>query len=282
MDKRNTIKRALIPYVLVICIALLMEVFIFNGRCFESLFFEEKMLGEFGSWIDNESEEGVSSLFIDIGGYKIKNLYLDLSYVDNATKVPEAATVGIAVEDQLLFDGDHMIRPVTERVIMDSVPVSKYVFFPTYGNTEQIRINFPRQEGKRLYLREVKLNAHRPLFFSLGRFLLILVFGLGLCAFRPASKMWKIKVDEAGKNGKIIFLAFYIFITALVLWWTFQNPLNFPGESDSFMPYAELAKALANGRTYVGEQDQTSGIVGGEMSIWHDGVKGVLFDASHA
>lgn len=73
-------KKELLPCILVVCVALLIEIFVFNIRSYESLFYEEKMLGEFESFVESDEEVGISSLYINTGGEKIHNIYLNLFF----------------------------------------------------------------------------------------------------------------------------------------------------------------------------------------------------------
>ena len=170
------LKKRILPYVLVVCLALLTEIFIFNFRSYESLLYKEKMLGEFESHIENDVKEGRSSLYIDAKGETIKNIYLDMGMFDTNRKILEDGHVYIAIQEV----GDSFFNVVAERVIGPETHAAKYIFWKTKGETNQVRVDFPLREGKSLRLYEVKLNAHRPLFFSILRFLILTSAGI-LC-----------------------------------------------------------------------------------------------------
>ena len=62
MKETGKMKDKITPFILVFCIAAVVEIFVFNFRCYESLFYKEKLLGEFESFVENDEGAGISSL----------------------------------------------------------------------------------------------------------------------------------------------------------------------------------------------------------------------------
>lgn len=268
-------KKKILPFLLVICISLLAEIFVFNFRSYESLFYNEKLMGEFESYVENDEKAGISSLFINTGGEKIHNIYLNMGFIDKQSGILEGGSAAIAVQDEMLYDGNPFLRPVTERFIMPEVAASQYVFFSTYGGTQNIRINFPLRDDKSLRLFEIKLNAHRPLLFSFGRFIIMVIAGLFILAFRKESVLWKIKAAEPGKAGYIALTGLFAAIMAVAAWWMLANPLHFRTDFD---PYAELARAITRGETFVASAEDHGGVTDAITSIWNGTGDKVYFD----
>jgi hypothetical protein len=192
MKENGGLKKKILPCILVVCIALLIEIFVFNIRSYESLFYEEKMLGEFESFVENDEQAGISSLYINTGGEKIHNIYLNMGYMDAVSGKLEGGSVSIAVKEA----GASSFFTVADTMISPDHTASQYVFFNTKGSEEQIRIVFPLREKKSIRLYEVMLNAHRPLFFSWLRFILLIIAG-GLCFI--AGKAFAVKKEKAQK-----------------------------------------------------------------------------------
>ncbi len=200
MKENTTIKKKLLPYVLVVCIALLIEIFVFNFRSYGSLFYEEKLLGEFESHVENDKEAGVSSLFINTAGEMIHNIYLDLGFLDRQSGRLEGGGVEVAIQDETVYEGNRSFRQVTERAIIPDKGETKYVFFVSYEGIQQIRINFPLRDDKSLRIYEIKLNAHRPIFFSFGRFVIMVVVGVLILVLYKKFAVRKLKPVEPGKT----------------------------------------------------------------------------------
>lgn len=199
MKENGGLKKKILPCILVVCIALLIEIFVFNIRSYESLFYEEKMLGEFESFVENDEQAGISSLYINTGGEKIHNIYLNMGYMDAVSGKLEGGSAAIAVKDA----GSASFRGIADKAVSPDRPATQYIFINTKGNEEQIRIDFPLRETKSIRLYEVKLNAHRPLFFSALRFAVIAVAGiviLFVCGKLAVKKDKDNKADESGNE----------------------------------------------------------------------------------
>ena len=162
MKDKVSLKKRIIPYLLVLCIAMLAELFIFNFRSYESLGYEEKLLSEFDTFVDNDENAGIASLYINTGGVIIHNVFLNMALVDPVSGSKEEGKAVILVKES----GNSSLREVTEKVIRPDHPADQYIFWKSKCEIEQIRIDFPFQEGKSLRIYEIKLNAHRPLFFE--------------------------------------------------------------------------------------------------------------------
>jgi len=179
-EKRKSI---ISSFVIIICLALMVEIFLFNFRTYRSLFFEEKMLGKYETWVENDEENNSSSLFINTNGEKVYDLFIDAGLLDEARGELDEVTVKIDIGDKDMNTGKILFNPVTEILLSPSDPSSHYVFLDNPRSADQIRMDFQAQKGKSLRLYEVKLNAHRPLFISWKRSLLLLAAGTVLFAF---------------------------------------------------------------------------------------------------
>ena len=273
--KDDVTQKKLIPYVLIVCVALLIEIFVFNLRSYESLFYNERSLEEFEAYVENDEAADLSSLFINTAGEKIYNIYLNIGCMDKLSGEVESCNVAIAVQDELLYNGNPFLRPITERDIMPQIEASQYVFFNTHGGTQNIRINFPITDDKSLIINELKLNAHRPLIFSFSRFIIIVIAGVFIRAFRKESVLWKTKASEPGRNGYIVLICIFVAMMGLAVWWMIVNPLHMQTDFD---PYAELARAITRGETYVATSQEYSGIDDAITSIWSGSGDKICFD----
>ena len=195
MKENGSVKNKILPFVLVICIAALLEIFVMNFRSYQSLFYKEKLLGEYESFVENDEKAGISSLFINTRGDKINNIFLNMAFLDAQSGALEEGPATIAVQES----GGASFRTVAEKHIEPEKEAEQYVFWGTKGGTEQIRIDFPLREGKSLRLFEVKLNARRPLFFSYLRFLILAAAGI-LCY--NAGKALFVKKDKEHETDK--------------------------------------------------------------------------------
>ena len=176
MKEKVLINKKIQPYLLIICIALLVEIFVFNIRSYETLFYKEKLLGELPSRVETDDKRAISSLFIEINGEKVHDIFLNAAMLDEESGALEAVGIEIFVLDRNTKD----YRQILNTLVSSDNPSSQYVFNVTEEGVEQIRIDFHIQEGKRLRLYEIKINAHRPLFLVWWRFLIILSIGVGL------------------------------------------------------------------------------------------------------
>lgn len=182
---------------LIICSSFFVEIFVFNFRTYESLFYQERLLGEFESRVEAEEENGVSSLFITVNGEKIKNLFLDVAFKDAESETLEGVKTVIAAQG----GKDADFRVAAEQMIYPDKAASKYVFLSTGGNTEQIRIDFPVQKGKSLRVFGVKINAHRPLYILWWRLGLVCAIGLFVFFLSAYLRKGTSVPDQDGESG---------------------------------------------------------------------------------
>ncbi len=192
MGNTNMSKKRILLFLLIICISLLVEIFVFNFRSYESLFFNEKFMGEFESYVENDEEAGFSRLFIHTGGERIHNIYINAGFIDKSNGKLEECSAAIAVKNV----GASSFNIVAETVISSENPVSGYIFLNNKENAEQIRIDFPLRATKSIRIYEIKLNAHRPLFFSALRFLAMSATGIVIIIVCGKLKAKKDKEDK--------------------------------------------------------------------------------------
>ena len=282
-NNKNVVGK-LFPYIVVLFIAVVIEVAVFNFRAFESLFFQERNLTDYyvqtdyGTMLDNgdiriEGDAFVVSIVLE--GEDVHNVYVDAEYVDEAGNGTGVCDVQLYVQDELLSAGEQMVRPQIQRKIFRQIPASEYMFYTPFGKTQMLQLDFYPEAGRVIRLHDMRVNVKRPLFISGGRLLLLFLLGVVLVMFRPASELWTIKAAELGKRGKLVCLAFFAVFILGFAYWILQNSLYF---KQTFQPYAELARTFLRGECSVGDATEAVAALEDKLVSWGRETDGIKFD----
>lgn len=246
---RELIKKLL----LLLCCAVLIEVFLFNFRSIQSLFYEEHPWTEFDISIEGANvyedglifiTDGAASITINDLFMDVKNVRLDLEAVDFAA-LPNMEN-GVCYADFFITDeGSSQDYQFVRRDILHGNLTSQYQWMQTVGKIMDMRIDISMPTGNLFRIHDITINAKKPLDFSGVRFCvisLVLLLGYG---FRRGSVWWrKDCVRLGGREKAVLFAVFFIFYGTS--WFLMaSNPLI---AYDDYMPYQELAWALDAGQ----------------------------------
>ena len=191
---------------IILILPLILEVFVFNFRFWESLFF--------GS-IDNVStryEDGV--FYADNINAKIRNVYVA------TTDTTDAVSLRVIVSDQANTGFGY---DVTE--IVNSIEESKYIRVHPDGVVKSLKIDFsPYHDLNNAYPGnvEVRFNTVRPFIFRVIRFIALMAVTAIVIVFRPKCKLYSVKLWDEGKkmchdNKMIISFAIILLCSAWIL-----------------------------------------------------------------
>ena len=277
-------KNVLFPYLVILGIAMMLEIFVFNWRSFQTLFYQEHELTEYytqfdyGTITENgdievQGEAFVISIVPD--GEEIHNVFLDAETVDQNGEATGKCDVQLYVQDELLSGGEKMVRPQTERKIFHSIPASQYLFYTPFGKTQMLQLDFFPQNGERIRIHDLRVNVKRPLLISGWRILLLFLFGSLITLFRPGSGLWEIKAVESGTAGRSVCALLYGGFLVAMLCLIIQNPLYL---KQDFRPYQELARAFLSGSSCVGIADPQVAALEDSLVSWGRDSEGVKFD----
>lgn len=279
-------KKRFAVHILFIVIAIAIEIFICNIRTFQSLFYAERDISEYpvqidraellpnGDWEIN-GESAVVSVFIN--DEKINNIFMDVETLDDSDLSTEngVCEFTLYIQDELISGGESKTRSVVQRKLHHNVEASKYVFFESFGNAKLVQLELKPQSGNILRIHGIKLNAHKPIIFSFARVALFIILSEILFIFRPSSWTWKRRALAQGKHGNVILCIFYAGFILIMFVLMIKNP---PMWHDGFNPYANYAKALAEGHLYVGKVDPEIASYEGKMLSWAQNDERIMFD----
>lgn len=265
---------------LLLALALLLEVFLFNCNYFISSSYKPVNLNDRlslqqtteGDYLISEVNPviefsglnlEVNNLCIDFDSSQpAQNLGIKIQFTDSAHKNyfdSTEYTVGVPVVD---------VSTMSDR--------SELIKLTTSGYVNNLRIEVVGDEVQYpIYLEGISVNEPYPFEFKLLRF--VLAFGvLLLCfAFRPRSAIYRIKICEnprKSKAGVITAMVVEIALACAFLFygsnlvgvatssynfgaWTGESIVNvFEVGGDNAQQYAELAKSMAHGQLYLEEE----------------------------
>ncbi len=286
MSKEIRNKRTYTIHIFFLIFALVVEIFVCNIRTFQSMFYKERDILEYPVQIDNahllsngDLELDGDSAFISIiiDDEKIHNIYID---VETECAVAPDTEKGVCdltlyVQDELVSGGVSKPRSVVKRKLLNSIESSHYVFFESFGNAKLIQLELHPQNGKVVHFNSIKLNARRPMLFSFIRVLFFVLLMESFYLFRPASWAWQRNAFSPGKMGHAVLMFLYLGFILTVFFFMSSNPLMW---QEDFNPYAELARAVTEGRLYVGEASQEIAALEGQLLSWGKIDERVMFD----
>lgn len=198
-------------------IFLVLELFLFNYRHFESLQYKEFKVTNVEAALATEKRENLTFLSnrvssknreytLEIKGInrKINNIYIDASYTFHPKKKME---VTIEATDEA---NEYYFRLPT-RMLVPNVGETKYMRLHLRGKTEKLKLIFasPKEEigeDAVLKINEITFNKPVPLSLYLVRPLFLALFFTFLSMVFPSSKWWKIQLDFKNKKQKFVIL----------------------------------------------------------------------------
>ncbi len=249
------------PVILKITLAVLaLELLVFNFRHWESMgnreiksyqitLGEGLVMQDDGSYLTGPGEKTIE--FSNINR-ELKTLYLDVDVLENQESVNRAATLYQHARD----DSNELEYWIPDRDIWHSQEKSRYLTYHFYGNCKSLKLTLALDDGVNFRLGYL-LNPRIPMFFSLARVLALWCIGVFFYAFRPASRVYRVRYLECGRWKKVLvpgFLALHILGAGVLV---HINPYFQDDRTEWSCQYQKLAEAFANGQvSLLQEPDQ--------------------------
>jgi len=236
-------KKIIKPLIIILCIPLLLEVFVFNFRFWESLFFSNAEAAT------TRYEDGV--YYAEGINAKVRNIYV------NATDSADIVHLRVIVSDQANTDFGYDITEV-----VNSIGESRYIRIHPDGVVKNIRLDFHPYEDVDTSVPgnvEVEFNVVRPFSFRVIRFIVLMVIASLVYLFRPKSGIYSVKLWDNGKkmghdNKMIVTFAIIVMCSfwILILMKYEDVPIaEYHDRQHVEAIYSYQAEALLDGHTYL-------------------------------
>ncbi len=255
-NKKN-VKKIMICFL----VAMLLEMVLFNMRTWQSMFYQEKVLGADQVRLDGftadanggvYATEGIGVIYLSgldklLENAVVHNVYLDWEMPD-AVDVPDAVS-GICTITPLVRDEGHdRYTQFADHIFRQEIAASHYLWIQGSGKVRTVVLQTECSEAGGLLIRRIVVNAHKPLEISFGRLLVLFVLGLCILVVRDAS--WKSGGTEKKAGTELavaVTVGAAIILPAVIL----IGVNGYLKVDRHFLPYQLLAEALADGQSYL-------------------------------
>ena len=227
---------------LILIIPLIAEVFFFNFRFWESLFFKKQIPCVFVQMGNNITIADINE--------PVKNIHLDLS---NRGMDNKPVHMQIHLYDEANSD---LVLPVTE--VVPQIEESNYIRIYPDGNVREITIEFDKNEVPDAAGIGVTLNETRPFYFEALRFIVMVVIISLFMIFRPGSAIYKMplcgadkKITDRNKIFALLMMSSLAFLWILIIY-AFNidtTPYYKAGHVEAIYTYQ--AESLLKGHTWL-------------------------------
>lgn len=301
MDKFVSLLNAKNAWVLIVLISLLIEIFVFNMRSFQTAVYEERNLdpsyaveligGIFNAEGDIVMNDDAEYVVLNITGfdYPLNDIRFDVECLGNGISDDEKEPVCIAecsTFDDAWFevigeDGtSSFMNGAVASVradILHGLKESHYVYLEPFGNTHKLQIVLYPESGipQTIRIHDLAFNAAKPLSLHPVRLAVIFILIMMLYYLVINPVLWKEDCVTAKKwKIALCFGTFAVFSLFASVWMLSDKAIM----SENFSPYNELARAILKGRFYVGEAGDTVKAAQGYSVFWHGDSTEVMFD----
>lgn len=264
---RKINQKGWIIYCICFCIALLLEVFLFNFKTFESMGYQSFTVGFDAVQEMVGGEDGFSFHGTQAYGHITSQVPIhNISFVTNPIEeclitqfLPNGQVLGEnqerLLEVRLAYDGKNFDNAQKEAIPLYSsendiirIPRLKGIYF--------LDVLFDNPYENDICLHEIRCNERIPFHFSFLRFLMLVSFLALIVAFRRKSILWKVKMRE-GRKWNYLIPVFCVLVVSIFLSLFYLNNItsaNIPGVNS----YGKLAEALASGSVKILDQPDAS------------------------
>ena len=299
--EKAVLHRLVLKLVLLMCIAILTEIFVFNIRAFTTAAYNEQVIDD--SYIVQLSggalgEDGVILMDSDADyvcidilgfGYPLRNIKLDVECV--ATDQTSDFDTSVCNVDVVPFD-DAMFEEIDERgnssliygaatcvetKISHDIDESQYIYLKNYGNTHSVEITlYPSFKGANQFIiHSLSFNVSRPMKVMPVR-VLVLFTGLVIVYFSLFNKVLWEEDCVAFKGWKVVIVTTLFSVFSVATVYLILSNKNIM--TDTYSPYAKLACALCDGKMYIGEASAVASDAEGSPVFWRADSDNVMLD----
>lgn len=200
---KDTKKRALSVFLIVLAVSVLCEIFLFNFKFWHSI-------GDTPLNVTPTVVNGATQL--DENRYRIykRNAYIEYENISSTVKYlrisPETGydtSVTVLATDE----GNEYPYSLPSRTVNTYVPRSQYIRLHLSGEADTVKIELNNTAGTIINLSDIVLNAHVPMMFSAERVAMLTLFAMLIYLLRPTSSIYKIKTDLTRKKQRIAVIA---------------------------------------------------------------------------
>lgn len=236
--------------------ALFLELFVCNFSSFESLFFGKELSfeeitpeGEAVSAAENgfyRTQDGSFTVKLPAEGKEIHNLYFDMEFTLGEV-IPYTVT--------LTDEGNFYPYTLPESEIAPEVEKTHYTKLYPSGRVGELFVKFVVPEGCELRVNAVKCNVSVPVWFHLGRFLVILCTLFFLYYVGKPGRIHEPLCFLKGGTARRMQLAAAAAVALLLMGMAWKlahvNPVCITSPWPHHKQYQELAQAMAKGQLYL-------------------------------
>ncbi len=238
---------------IVLLIALLLEVFVFNYKWVVSAFdrpLDVQLQVEGGITAPDGSvtfTEDTAVIRIDDINEKVKFLHFC-----PGSLLGSRADITVAATDEA--NANPLTAPT--RTVLTAVKQSQYIRLHFSGQVKNMTITVSGLNGVTIAPEDLTLNGKAPLMFSAGRFLIVALGLMLLYILRPGSECYRYRTDLSVPAQKGIVVGLFV-LEALLLWGMIQwNTTNielykFAGYQQQ---YYKLVDAFREGHLYLDQE----------------------------
>ncbi len=298
--RREIVKKIVILFL----ISILIEIFIFNMRCFQSMVYKETILcdshmlkiegGHVLANGDLKLDDGSDHLELLVRNINmpLKNIRLDIEIVDESVSMwqeDNVCDVEIFVCDEALHEqmGDDGITflesglyRTTHKSVLKSIESSQYIWLETYDDVKEIRLEIKSAsgQGKTFRLNNIVFNARQDMRISMFR--LVTIFFIVTLVYMSLfeKRLWNSDcISPAGWKVWLPILLFTVVAVVSFLWSMSNLQLRntLPNE------YAQLARSLLHGKTYVGKGGNLAEAYSENIVFWNPSSNEIRFDYAY-
>ncbi len=273
-------KKKLIGSILVIFfISLMIEVFVFNVRFFQSALYDEKTFGneyvmslEGGHLLENgdiELDEGYDFFRLTIGNIDdgIKNVRFDVEIVDEPVSrecKDHVCDVEVAVWDDALHekmgeDGltycESGFYDLTGKKVLHNIDSSQYIWLQTYGNTKALQFDISSESGmgKVFRVNDITFNATERLSIHAVRLFAVFLVMFTVYFALFWGKNWEIDCVTPALWKRVVPIVLLVIVAITSFFWLSLNPTVI---NTSLNEYDNLARALFKDKVSAGEESE--------------------------
>lgn len=251
----NKLRKTVLALSIAMIAAVLCEMLIFNFRSLRTVGSRWEALPEPEIVADTSSSTGEAFVFHDVNS-EVDYIHLYISVVDSAGKQKPAEFV-VYVSDE----GNAAFYRAGTVSYTQNYQKESFFRLNAYGAVKEIKIEMKTGYGCICTLETAEINGDVPFFVSIPRLIAVFLLLSLLYAIRPSSSLYDNRTWDRLRGSRTVCVVALLVVNILIL--GFLTRMNTPyveiPESagwDHHHQYAKLARALADGRTYIETPEQ--------------------------